>query len=605
MYALLPLSLLGLVAGMSEAPIRRHFDRRQSNQSSGQVVPRYNFTMPVDHFNASDTRTYSNRFWVNDTWYQPGGPVILYDFGEAGVSQSGANSFLAELGSNNPTAPLQLARSYHGLVIGWEHRYYGLSLPVPFVLKNGTAVDGLTCARNPTECTFEPVGGVAGYQYLTVEQALEDLVYFANNLDIPGHTSEELALLAPTNTPWIFLGGSYPGCRAAWVRIRNPEIFFASWASSAPVEASFDGSPYIDGVYLGLPETCAADIVAVTQYVDEILDGKHGLDALTYLQELVHVAIATGGDQQAWYNLANATELTPDQIGGNLSEPLTKYAQERPPLFAAGQLCQYMQSYNPAGVATNATNQYVAVLTNSGDGDVSDGGIVDNYGVLEGLNAYIFAAAAYLGGDETEQEPASTNATTRLIPIDKADEKAWNWQAFTQFGFQQGSNPDRPTTIMSRYYNYSFVFENDRKELYTFNVSEMPEVPDVDSLNQYGGWDMKVSNVMFTNGQYDPWRQFGVDSEQTTNSEPRRNYTQDVPQCGQVPDGTDVFGLLYPGAVHVPDFGVSAFYPMDGNAPIQVGLALFKQALDVWLPCFESRNSSNSSNSSQWGDWRR
>lgn len=33
--------------------------------------------MPLDHFsNGSDTRTFRNRYWINQTYYQPGGPVF-------------------------------------------------------------------------------------------------------------------------------------------------------------------------------------------------------------------------------------------------------------------------------------------------------------------------------------------------------------------------------------------------------------------------------------------------------------------------------------------------------------------------------------------------
>ena len=33
-------------------------------------------TMPIDHFNQSNTRTFENRYWVDDTYYQKGGPVF-------------------------------------------------------------------------------------------------------------------------------------------------------------------------------------------------------------------------------------------------------------------------------------------------------------------------------------------------------------------------------------------------------------------------------------------------------------------------------------------------------------------------------------------------
>lgn len=38
--------------------------------------------VPVDHFDASDTRRFSTRYWTNDTFYEPGGPVFWFDAGE-------------------------------------------------------------------------------------------------------------------------------------------------------------------------------------------------------------------------------------------------------------------------------------------------------------------------------------------------------------------------------------------------------------------------------------------------------------------------------------------------------------------------------------------
>jgi hypothetical protein len=36
--------------------------------------------MPLDHFNASNRETFPNRYWVNATYYEPGGPVFRASF---------------------------------------------------------------------------------------------------------------------------------------------------------------------------------------------------------------------------------------------------------------------------------------------------------------------------------------------------------------------------------------------------------------------------------------------------------------------------------------------------------------------------------------------
>jgi hypothetical protein len=81
--------------------------------------------LPIDHFN-SNAGTFKNRWWFNDEHYQPGGPVILMDPGE-----SDAQPFSLFLPDNPQIqfAPMLLAQKYNGIVIVWEHRYFGQSVP--------------------------------------------------------------------------------------------------------------------------------------------------------------------------------------------------------------------------------------------------------------------------------------------------------------------------------------------------------------------------------------------------------------------------------------------------------------------------------------------
>lgn len=108
------------------------------------------------------------------------------------------------------------------------------------------------------------------WQFLTTEQALEDIVYFANSFALSKSTD-----IHPSKTPWIMLGGSYPGVRASFMRIRNPEVIYASWASSAPVHAQVDMASYYKAAERSLTRNCSADWVAVTKYVDDTLNGDN------------------------------------------------------------------------------------------------------------------------------------------------------------------------------------------------------------------------------------------------------------------------------------------------------------------------------------------
>jgi hypothetical protein len=91
------------------------------------------------------------------------------------------------------------------------------------------------------------------WSFLSLDQALEDVVIFANNFTLPPDAPAASRVKAPdalhaSKTPyvqyfspvlswtdvakrWVFIGGSYPGVRAATLRQRNPETIFASWVS--------------------------------------------------------------------------------------------------------------------------------------------------------------------------------------------------------------------------------------------------------------------------------------------------------------------------------------------------------------------------------------
>jgi hypothetical protein len=130
-----------------------------------------------------------------------------------------------------------------------EYRYFGKSLPFP--VNNETTTEQ--------------------WKFHTVEQALEDVVYFAQSFSFPHPDSRTTSYRPyPSTTPWIFIGGSYPGVRAAYLRIRNPETIFASWASSAPVQAQIDMSSYWQAAERALPRNCSNDWVAVTKYFDDV-----------------------------------------------------------------------------------------------------------------------------------------------------------------------------------------------------------------------------------------------------------------------------------------------------------------------------------------------
>ncbi|XP_015349678.1 thymus-specific serine protease [Marmota marmota marmota] len=184
---LLLVSLWGLSApALLLRRLGEHMQRLQENSGlhlrlgpGTATLPRAGWLeQPLDPFNASDGRSFLQRYWVNDQ-HRAGqeGPVFLHLGGEGSL---GPGSVMA----GHPAA---LAPAFGALVISLEHRFYGLSVP--------------------------PGGlGMAQLRYLSSRHALADVV------------SARLALSRLFNvssiSPWICFGGSYAGSLAAWTRLK-------------------------------------------------------------------------------------------------------------------------------------------------------------------------------------------------------------------------------------------------------------------------------------------------------------------------------------------------------------------------------------------------
>tara|TARA_R110002003_G_scaffold140_23_gene12901 strand:- start:5835 stop:7226 length:1392 start_codon:yes stop_codon:yes gene_type:complete len=216
------------------------------------ITPEY-VELPIDNFAASKNQAYSyhgtffNRYWVSTSAYKPGSPVFIYDVGEANAEPNALFRI-----QNETSFFKQLVDQYHGIGIVWEHRFYGNSSPTP--------VDINTPAED--------------FRYLTTEQSLADVDRFAKQFSRKNINYT----LTPDKTPWVFVGGSYPAMRAAFMRDKYPDTIYASYASSAPVQASVDQSFYFEPIWRGLNKygfgNCSRDIQAAVRYMDRIMDSN-------------------------------------------------------------------------------------------------------------------------------------------------------------------------------------------------------------------------------------------------------------------------------------------------------------------------------------------
>ena len=89
--------------------------------TNAATFPAFNFTQPLDHFSNTGF-SWSQRYWVSDRHYKPGGPVIVLDSGESSGTE--------RLPYMDTGIVDILANATGGLGVILEHRYYGTSIPV-------------------------------------------------------------------------------------------------------------------------------------------------------------------------------------------------------------------------------------------------------------------------------------------------------------------------------------------------------------------------------------------------------------------------------------------------------------------------------------------
>ena len=549
----LTISLLLLVASIGAVSGLKLYGQFLLGRASAPFAE--TIDLPVDHFNASDTRTFKNRYWMNDTYYESGGPVFLFDGGEAGLSDQQAATILNGIQVNYVV--LELARRYHGIAVVWEHRFYGQSLPFP--------VDNTT---------GKPVAEEEAYKYLTNEQALEDLVYFATHFKPTGYSEA----ITSNSTPYIWTGGSYPGIRAAVIRQRSPDVFFASWSSSAPVHSIPHDSVYFRVVEQAMPANCTADIHAAINHADHILKKGSPSDAALVRKAITLAAAAIPGSNWFYNNGTTPEDPSYWQLGQALAYPFQAsfvslqtfgYTQ------ALGGLCNQLEMWNPANFTFTMNSSSSVLVNNPENLAPTAAGIAATYGAKAAFYAYLHAVIQKGIADYKFLPGASRS------PIDSA---AWFWQLCSQFGQFQVSDPSRPTNIISSFINASSTETHDCYDQFPY----APRRPDVAAILKYGGWRMRPSNVMFTNGGADPWRSLSVQA--TTDINPHalnRPTTSEVPKCNTPPAGDAVFGMVYPDATHGMDLSRPRAVPANVTTPFDLGIELFSKALDAWLPCFK------------------
>ncbi|TEA14277.1 putative extracellular serine carboxypeptidase [Colletotrichum sidae] len=433
------------------------------------VVHNCTFRQLLDHIDPSKG-IFEQRYWYNaEHWGGPGYPVFLVNGGE-----SDASEYTYYL--NNGTIMYLYAEKYKGAIVLLEHRYYGASIPF----------DTLTAET---------------LQYHTVPQAIYDNKYFAEAASLPfakkgGANADD--------SPWVLIGGSYPGALAAWQSVITPGVFAAHHASSAVVQAIEDFWHFFTPIEKALPSNCSTDVKRVVAMVDKVLDKGTRKEVAKMKAQFGLGSLHDDGD-----------------FAYILYQPVISWADNQTAVY---EFCDYLET----GGHTRKSQDWG----------------VGRQGAWEGYTSYM----QQYWNDTCAQGVCAWNAKTEAHNATHLGaDRAWRWQLCNEpLGWWQvgppksdGKNiasshirPEHESRDCALYFPQTKGFKSEIEEGFT-----------ADMFNLWtGGWDADFQNVLFVDGEYDPWIEAGV----SATSRPG----------GVVKSSKRVERYVIRKGMHVPDFDI-------------------------------------------------
>ncbi|KAL6704688.1 hypothetical protein ACN47E_007970 [Coniothyrium glycines] len=435
---------------------RRSLSKRADDDFDLKLLyPERNFSVPIDFFpNESRYEPHSNgtfnlRYFLDDTYYKPGGPVFVLLGGETDVED--------RLPFLQKGIVHQVIEATNGLGIILEHRYYGKSFPVPdLTTKN--------------------------LRFLTTEQSLAEIDYFAKNVKFDGIEAD---LTAP-NTPWIVYGGSYAGAQAAFLRVEYPETFWGTISSSGVTTAIYDYWEYFEPTRQYGPPDC----IKATQLLIDMVDGILIRQNDTSKAQTLKTAFGLG-------NITDNRDFA-NQLTGVYGWQSTNWD----PAINSASFFNYCGNITAKPTAENL-RPAVAELA------VAAGYSKDDLEVQNAaLNAISWVNRTVLprwrrSGVSQDSYFTNLNATAlqQYTSIEDYGATSWSYQVCTEWGYiQTGNTPAEIQPLISRLLDVDYLTFFCRAQ---FNITTPPEV---DRVNKYGNFSIDYTRLAHLGGNADPWR---------------------------------------------------------------------------------------------------
>ncbi|XP_023014735.1 putative serine protease F56F10.1 [Leptinotarsa decemlineata] len=406
-------------------------------QSSPSKYERW-FTQKLDHFNPNDERTWKQRYYVNDEFVNKQRNIAFLMIGGEGE----ASADWMESG-----AWIDYAKEFKPICFQLEHRYYGKS--------------------HPTEDLR-----TKNLKFLSSQQALVDVAYFIENMNIQYELSPDVK--------WIAFGGSYPGSLAAWLRQKYPHLVHGAMSASGPLLAELNFDQYFKVVEDDLrlySDDCLNAVQEGTIQVNTLLKhklGQRNLDTLFKLCDPIGRNVENSLDISNFFstlagNFAGIAQYNKDNRKSNRQHNVT-----------LDVLCNIMvnQSIGPQITRLSAVNNLILSITNQE--------------CLDYKYDKMISELRNISWDSITSEGG----------------RQWTYQTCTEFGFYQTS--DYKPQIFGDKFPLDFSVQQ-CTDIFgpRYNLTFLQDAVERTNI-MYGALNIDVTNVVFVHGSVDPWHALGI-----------------------------------------------------------------------------------------------
>ncbi|EMF13316.1 uncharacterized protein SEPMUDRAFT_19291, partial [Sphaerulina musiva SO2202] len=418
------------------------------------------FTQLIHHPNP-ELGLFSQAFLWNNTFWRPGAPIVLFLAGETSIDHYGIFS-RPEFSTVGV-----IAQHLGAATIVLEHRYFGSSLPF----------------RNFTK---------AHLQYLTVDNALKDVVRFAENFVAPWTDRPTTA----QDVPWILIGGSYSAAQTGWIANIMPGTFWAYLSSSPILQAIPSYWAYFLPLIEHGDQNCLKLLSNITQFIDDIIESGDE-ESLQTIKKLFGLA-----------------EMKTSDFLYNLSFHWSDWGKTYQKLFP---VYNSKHNFNNQSLAPRADWSLQSEQT------------------LRALQTYAANfrkhLAPWLCIDGTCLD--DTYAQLRE-PLGVGEMYEWLLCNDMMGGFVTGTPPSAPFSIVSRFLTYDYFSTRCAIVNSTTSESSSPSPSSghhtASSFNNYtGGWTpTRARRIIYTAGEMDVWREISVSAKLRPGGPLQSDFERDV-----------------------------------------------------------------------------